>query len=149
VLWLARLPFRRPIGQPRSGCRLRARSLGTEAEEPGARATRGLELAGARAAGCLGSVADVRTPDELRAAFTAVRTDRLLLRAVDPEDVEAVFAIHANPATYLFHPGGVARTREEATVRLARWRREWRELGFGFWAVSVPPTPPVAPPQTN
>jgi hypothetical protein len=45
-------------------------------------------------------------PDELRVAFTPVVTDRLLLRAVDRGDVEAVFAIHANPATYRFDPGG-------------------------------------------
>jgi ribosomal-protein-alanine N-acetyltransferase len=88
-------------------------------------------------------VAEVSTPDELRVAFTPVVTDRLLLRAVDRGDVEAVFAIHANPATYRFHPGGIARTREEAAARLAGWQREWRELGFGFWAVSVPPDPQV------
>ena len=93
----------------------------------------------ARSAACIGSVADVSTPDELRAAFQTVRTDRLWLRAVEPGDAEAVFAIHANPATYRFHPAGAARTRKEATARLTRWQREWREVGFGFWAVSVAP----------
>lgn len=90
----------------------------------------------ATAACCLGSVADVSTPDELRAAFAAVKTDRLLLRAVGLEDVDAVFAIHGNPATYRFHPGGADRSHEESAARLAGWQREWREVGFGFWAVS-------------
>jgi ribosomal-protein-alanine N-acetyltransferase len=40
-------------------------------------------------------------------------------------------------------PAEIARTREEAAARLAGWQREWRELGFGFWAVSVPPDPQV------
>jgi RimJ/RimL family protein N-acetyltransferase len=84
-------------------------------------------------ASALGSVADVRTPDELRAALTPVRTDRLLVRAVGPGDVDAVFAIHGNPETYRFHPDGVTRSREESAAQLAGWQREWREVGFGFW----------------
>jgi ribosomal-protein-alanine N-acetyltransferase len=85
----------------------------------------------------------VSTPDELRAAFTPVQTDRLLLRAVGPGDVDAVFAIHANPTTYRFHPAGVASSREGSAARLAGWQREWREVGFGFWAVSVATDPQV------
>jgi RimJ/RimL family protein N-acetyltransferase len=76
-------------------------------------------------------------PPELRAAFTPVHTDRLLLRAVSDGDVDASFAIHGDPATYRFHPGGVTRTRAQAAAQLAGWQREWRELGFGFWAVSL------------
>lgn len=86
---------------------------------------------------------DVTTPDELRGAFTPVRTDRLLLRAVGPQDVDAVFAIHGNPETYRFHPGGVIRSREESAAQLAGWRREWHEVGFGFWAVAVATDPRV------
>ena len=91
----------------------------------------------------LGSVADMRTPDELRAAFTPVRTARLLLRAVSPGDVDAVFAIHGNRETYRFHPDGVARSREESAAQLAGWQREWREVGFGFWAITVATDPRV------
>lgn len=85
----------------------------------------------------LGSVAAVITPDQLRAAFTPVQTERLLLRAVNTADVDAVFAIHGNPWTYRFHPDGVARSREESAAQLARWQREWHEVGFGFWAVTT------------
>jgi [ribosomal protein S5]-alanine N-acetyltransferase len=77
----------------------------------------------------------VRTPDELRAAFSPVQTDRLLLRAVSEADLDAAFAIHSDPATYRFHPSGVTRCREESATRLEEWAREWREVGLGFWAV--------------
>jgi ribosomal-protein-alanine N-acetyltransferase len=87
--------------------------------------------------------ADVSTPEELRAAFTRVRTDRLLLRAICVGDVDAAFAIHGDPRTYRFHPSGVARSREESAAQLAGWQREWREVGFGFWAVSVADDPRV------
>ena len=70
----------------------------------------------------LGSVVDVMTPDQLRAAFTPVQTERLLLRAVNTADVDAVFAIHGNPETYRFHPDGVARSREESAAQLAGWQ---------------------------
>jgi ribosomal-protein-alanine N-acetyltransferase len=89
------------------------------------------------------SVADVSTPDELRAAFTPLETDRLLLRAVDSGDVDAVFAVHGNPVTYRFHPSGATRSREESAAQLADWQHEWQEVGFGFWAVSVAPDPRV------
>lgn len=77
-------------------------------------------------------------PDLLRAAFTPLRTERLLLRAVSEEDLDAAFAIHGNPETYRFHPPGVARSRDESAARLADWLRDWRELGLGFWAVTLP-----------
>lgn len=91
----------------------------------------------------LGRLAQVGTPGELRAAFTPVQTARLLLRAVHPGDVDAVFAIHGNPETYRFHPDGVARSREESAAQLAGWQREWREFGFGFWAITVSTDPRV------
>lgn len=91
----------------------------------------------------LGSVADVITPDQLRAAFTPVQTERLLLRAVNTADVDAVFAIHGNPETYRFHPDGVTRSREESAEQLAGWQREWHEVGFGFWAVTIATDPQV------
>lgn len=52
-------------------------------------------------------------------------------------DVDASFVIHSDPATYRFHPGGAIRTRAQAAAQLADWQREWRDLGFGFWAVSL------------
>lgn len=83
------------------------------------------------------------TPEELRAAFTPVQTARLRLRAVSLDDVDAAFAIHGNPETYRFHPSGAARSREESAAQLADWQREWREVGFGFWAVSLANDPQV------
>jgi RimJ/RimL family protein N-acetyltransferase len=60
----------------------------------------------------------------LRAAFTPVHTDRLLLRAVAERDVDTSFAIHGDPATYRFHPGGVTRSRAQAAAQLADWQCE-------------------------
>lgn len=54
-----------------------------------------------------------------------------------------MYAIHGNPATYGFHPSGVTRSLGESAAQLAGWRREWREVGFGFWAVTVTPDPQV------
>lgn len=72
-----------------------------------------------------------------------VQTDRLLLRAVSGEDLDAVFAIHSNPDTYRFHPDAVTRSREDSAAQLAGWQSEWREVGFGFWAISVADDPRV------
>lgn len=85
----------------------------------------------------------VNSTDDLRAAFTPVQTDRLLLRAPSQRDVDAAFAIHGNPETYRFHPSGLTRSREESAAQLEKWLREWREVGFGFWAVSVESDPRV------
>ncbi len=83
------------------------------------------------------SVSEVIAPPQLRAAFTPVHTERLLLRAVSEGDVDASFAIHGDPATYRFHASGVTRSREQSAAQLAGWQREWVELGFGFWAVRL------------
>ncbi len=77
------------------------------------------------------------SPAELRASFTPVETDRLLLLAVCEPDVDAAFAIHGNPETYRSHPDGVARAPAESAALLDGWQREWREVGFGFWAVRL------------
>lgn len=88
-------------------------------------------------------MSDVVTPGQLRAAFTPVHTSRLLLRAVAENHVDALFAIHGDPATYRFHPGGVTRSRAQAAARVAGWQREWTDLGFGVWAVSRAAEEPV------
>lgn len=82
-------------------------------------------------------------PEELRAAFSRVHTDRLLLRAASEIDVDAAFAIHGNPDTYRFHPAGVTGSREESAAQLEEWRHEWQEVGFGFWAISLRGDPQV------
>jgi hypothetical protein len=64
----------------------------------------------------------VVTPLQLRAAFTPVHTNRLLLRAVSGSDVDVWFAIHGDPATYRFHPNGVTRSRAHTRQRSSRTR---------------------------
>lgn len=83
------------------------------------------------------------TPPELRAAFARVETERLLLAAVTPDDVDACFAIHGNPETYRFHPDGVTHSRERSVAQVEGWVHEWQELGLGFWAVRLRSDPHV------
>ena len=113
----------RELSKPR---RVRLQGLGNQRQHaaPTARAS-------------LDNASEVATPLELRAAFSPVHTDRLLLRAVSESDADASFAIHGDPATYRFHPNGVTRSREQSAAQLVRWQREWSELGFGFWAVRL------------
>ncbi len=75
------------------------------------------------------------SPEDLRAAFTPVQTARLLLRAVEPGDAAASFAIHGDPATNRFNPSGASGSPEATAAQLDGWLAEWREHGFGFWAI--------------
>lgn len=77
----------------------------------------------------------MRSADELRAAFTPIETARLLLRAAEPGDGDASFAIHGDPEINRFNPSGATASREAATAQLQGWVLEWRVHGFGFWAV--------------
>lgn len=63
-------------------------------------------------------------------------TERLLLRAPRPDDLDAVLEIHGDPATNRFNPAGPLRSREEAQRRLSSWIEHWEEHGFGYWAVA-------------
>jgi RimJ/RimL family protein N-acetyltransferase len=73
----------------------------------------------------------VNAPEELRTAFTPVRTDRLLLRAVCPGDVDAVFAIHGDPRVIGF--GGLTRQLFcERQVLNMYYRFEPAAWGYGY-----------------
>jgi len=62
-------------------------------------------------------------------------TERLVLRRLRPTDLDAVFAIHADPRTNAFNPRGPDRTLDDARERLAGWIAHWDEHGFGYWAI--------------
>ena len=63
-----------------------------------------------------------------------VRTARLVLRPVTPADRDAVVAIHTDPETATYRPGGAATVRE-ALGLLDGWIAHWAENGFGYWAI--------------
>ncbi|GAB3564645.1 GNAT family N-acetyltransferase [Amycolatopsis endophytica] len=62
-----------------------------------------------------------------------IRTDRLLLRALDPDDRDDVVEIQTDPRTNVHHPGppGV----DETEVKLTAWLEHWKAHGFGYVAV--------------
>jgi RimJ/RimL family protein N-acetyltransferase len=58
-----------------------------------------------------------------------VQTERLLLRQWREEDVEPLAEIYAQPE-YLEFMG-----TQDAPGRIARFQRQWNEVGFSHWAV--------------
>ncbi|WP_158080897.1 GNAT family N-acetyltransferase [Pelomonas sp. KK5] len=63
-------------------------------------------------------------------------TARLLLRAPTADDLEAVFALHADPIANRFSASGPMPTREASAELLESWLAHWREHGYGYWAIA-------------
>ena len=68
-------------------------------------------------------------PDELR-------TSRLLLRRVVPDDLAAAIAIMGDPRTNVHNPSG-PQTPAQVTVQLAEWQEHWARDGIGYWTVEL------------
>ncbi|WP_140875638.1 GNAT family N-acetyltransferase [Myxococcus xanthus] len=68
-------------------------------------------------------------------AFQRITTERLLLRAVRDSDLDAVFALHADPETNRFSVSGPMRSQEEAHRQLTLWLDDWSRHGVGYWVV--------------
>jgi RimJ/RimL family protein N-acetyltransferase len=68
-------------------------------------------------------------PDELR-------TSRLLLRRVVPDDLAAAIEIMGDPKTNLYNPSGPP-TPEQVKEQLAEWQGRWAHDGIGYWAVEL------------
>jgi RimJ/RimL family protein N-acetyltransferase len=64
-----------------------------------------------------------------------VETERLLLRRWRPTDAPPLAAINADPEVMRFIGRGAALGRALSDDLLTRFEREWRERGFGLWAV--------------
>ncbi|MBN8231279.1 GNAT family N-acetyltransferase [Corallococcus macrosporus] len=67
--------------------------------------------------------------------FERTTTERLLLRAVSEPDLEAVYALHSDPATNQFSRRGYMETREAARRILDVWLEDWARDGVGYWLV--------------
>ncbi|MDQ3643070.1 MAG: GNAT family N-acetyltransferase [Actinomycetota bacterium] len=65
-----------------------------------------------------------------------METERLLLRPWRPDDIEALAALFAEPATWCY-PFGRGLTREESARFLDRQIRHWETHGFGPWAAEL------------
>lgn len=64
-----------------------------------------------------------------------LRTARLTLRRPCDTDIDAIFAIHADPVTCLHNPSDALTRPEEAVELQARWDAQWRDCGYGYWVV--------------
>jgi ribosomal-protein-alanine N-acetyltransferase len=64
-----------------------------------------------------------------------VETERLILRPVQNDDAEDLFALWSDPEVMRFIGNGKPRTRAETEERLRRAVRHWQEHGFGLWAL--------------
>lgn len=70
----------------------------------------------------------------MNAAWT-VRTERLLLRPISPDDADAMAAIYADPEVARFVHG---LNLDDTRAQLTRWSEEWQLRGYGTFAIVDP-----------
>lgn len=66
----------------------------------------------------------------------AFGTDRLILRRLHPDDIDAFAAMNADPVVMQHFPACLTRAETEALV--VRMNHHFDRHGFGWWAVEVP-----------
>lgn len=71
-----------------------------------------------------------------QALATPQLTQRLWLRAPRDSDLDAVYALHADPVCSRFTPTGPIRSRAAAADLLQDWLAHWQTHGFGCWAIA-------------
>jgi RimJ/RimL family protein N-acetyltransferase len=64
-----------------------------------------------------------------------IRTERLLLRRWQDSDVSPYAAICADPEVMRYVASGEVRTPEQSRAAILAFEEEWREKGFGLFAV--------------
>ena len=62
--------------------------------------------------------------------------ERLVLRKVEPADVDAMIALHADPEAVRHRPEGVG-DPEHSRLLFSSWLDHWAEFGFGYWAIEL------------
>ncbi len=71
-----------------------------------------------------------------------LRTDRLLLRRWQADDLEPFAAINADPLVMEYFPATL--TRERSAALIERFERFFEDHGYGLWAVEIPGEEPLA-----
>lgn len=71
---------------------------------------------------------------EMSAASIILKTDRLALREMVPDDIDFLAGMLADPEVMRFYPK--CYTRDEAQLWLDRQRQRYRYHGFGLWLVT-------------
>jgi len=69
-------------------------------------------------------------------SFPILRTKRLILRPWREADLEPFAKLNADPKVMEFYPSTL--TRGESDALAAKFQREFKERGYGFWAIEVP-----------
>ncbi|MEZ0090447.1 GNAT family N-acetyltransferase [Streptacidiphilus sp. EB129] len=64
-------------------------------------------------------------------------TERLVLTRPQPDDAEAVFAVHGDPETNRYNPHGPMRSVEMGREWLRLWDEDWATEGIGYCAVAL------------
>ncbi|MEV7771018.1 GNAT family N-acetyltransferase [Kitasatospora sp. NPDC086791] len=70
-------------------------------------------------------------------------TRRLSLKRPVKGDIDAVLAIHGDPAACAHNPSDALATRAEAEERYGHWDALWRRRGYGYWTVREHDAPAV------
>lgn len=70
-------------------------------------------------------------------SFATLSTERLLLRAPTAADLDALYEVHADPATNRFSPNGQMHSHAQAQVLLQAWLAHWQHAGYGYWAIAL------------
>ena len=63
----------------------------------------------------------------------------VLLRAMVPQDADGVLAVHGDPRVYTLDPHETHPNVEHSRTFIAPMLAHWKQHGFGYWAVLVPP----------
>jgi RimJ/RimL family protein N-acetyltransferase len=72
-----------------------------------------------------------------------MRTERLWLDVTDEGDVDDLYAINADPASWTHLPSGRHTSREQTAALVSLAQTQWREHGLGYWSVRTSPGGPV------
>ncbi|MFD4142979.1 GNAT family N-acetyltransferase [Streptomyces sp. NPDC058572] len=73
--------------------------------------------------------------DQVPVVGTELRTARLVLQRPTAADIDAILAIHSDPAACLHNPSDAIGCRGEAEELYGRWDAQWERCGYGYWAV--------------
>lgn len=71
----------------------------------------------------------------MASAPETVETDRLLLRRPVPADLDALFAVNADPRLWTHFPALRHTDPAQTKAAMDRWDASWEATGLGFWTV--------------
>lgn len=70
-------------------------------------------------------------------SWPVLQTERLLLRAPRPDDLEALYAIQSDPISQRFSVAAMPESREAVVQQLDDWLAHWQAHEFGYWAIAL------------